>query len=54
MEGDEQESISERWGQTDELEGWEASEILDLMSSIGDAAETAQLENKTLLIWTSL
>lgn len=54
MEADEQESIAERWGQTDELEGWEASEILDLVRSIGDTAETAQLENKTLLIWTSL
>ena len=54
MEEDEQESIAERWGQTEELEGWEVSEILDLVHSIGDTAETAQLENKTLLIWTSL
>jgi hypothetical protein len=54
MEEDEQELIAERWGQTEELEGWEASEILDLVRSIGDTAETAQLEGKTLVIWTSL
>ena len=54
MEEDEQESLAERWGQTEEREGWEASEILDLVRDIGDTAESAHLENKTLLIWTSL
>jgi hypothetical protein len=54
MEEDEQESIAERWGQTDELEGWKTSEILDTVRNIGDTAQTAQLEDKTLLIWTSL
>ena len=54
MEEGEQESIAERWAQTDELEAWQASEILDLVRTVGDTAETAQLENKTLLMWTSL
>jgi hypothetical protein len=54
MEEGEQESLAERWGETDELEGWEASEVFDLVRSIGDSAESAELENKTLLIWTSL
>jgi hypothetical protein len=31
----------------------EASEVFDLLRSIGDTADSAQLENKTLLIWTS-
>jgi hypothetical protein len=47
-------SLAERWGQTEELEGWEATEILDTVRSIGNNADTARLENKTLLIWTSL
>ena len=34
MEEDEQESLAERWGATDELEGWEASEVFDLVRSI--------------------
>jgi hypothetical protein len=54
MDEDEQESIAERWGQTEELEGWEAHEILEALRSVGDTAETAQLESKTLVIWTSL
>jgi hypothetical protein len=54
MEEEGRASIAERWGQTDELEGWDAFEILDLLRTIGDTAETAQLEGKTLLIWTSL
>lgn len=54
MEDDEQKSLAERWGQTEELEEWEASEVLNLVRSIGDTAESAQLEHKTLLIWTSL
>jgi hypothetical protein len=54
MEEDEQESLAERWGHTVELERWEASEVLDLLRSIGDTAESALLVNKTLLIWTSL
>src|SRR4051794_366118 len=29
MEDDEQESLAERWGATEELEEWEASDILD-------------------------
>jgi hypothetical protein len=54
MEEDEQGSLADRWGQTEELDGWEASEVIDLVRSVGDTAESAQLENKTLLIWTSL
>jgi hypothetical protein len=54
MEEEEQASLAGRWGETDELEGWEAPEILDVVRSIGDTAETAQLEHKTLVIWTSL
>lgn len=54
MEEDEHESLADRWGATEELEGWDASEVLDLLRSIGDTAESAQLEKKTLLIWTSL
>src|SRR5689334_15413517 len=48
MEEDEQHAIAKRWNSTEELDGWEASEVLDLVRSIGDAAETAQLQGKTL------
>ena len=54
MDEDEQHSIAERWGQTEEFDGWDASEVFNLLCRIGDTAETAQLENMTLLIWTSL
>jgi len=54
MEEDEQELLAKRWCQTEELEGWDASEVFDLVRSIGDTAESAHLENKTLVIWTSL
>jgi hypothetical protein len=54
MEEDEQASIAKDWGRSDELEGWDASEVLDLVRRIGDTAETAELEDKTLLIWASL
>ena len=47
MEEGEQESLAEQWGQTDELQGWEEFDILDLVRSIGDTAETAQLENES-------
>ncbi len=54
MEECEQTTLAERWGQTEELKDWEASEVCEVLRSIGDTAETAQLYNKTLLIWTSL
>lgn len=54
MEEGEVESLAELWGQTEELEGWRRDEIIDLVRTIGDAAETAQPEGKTLFIWTSL
>jgi len=54
MDEDEQESLAGCWGQTEELDGWDASELFDLVRSIGDTAKSAQLEIKTLLIWTSL
>lgn len=54
MEDDEQEKLALNWSETEELARWEFSEVLDALRSTGDLAETAQLENKTLLIWTSL
>jgi hypothetical protein len=54
MEESKQTTIAEKWSRTEELEGSDPSEVFDLVRSIGDTAETAQLEDKTLLIWTSL
>ncbi|HQR43757.1 MAG TPA: hypothetical protein PLX97_13775, partial [Gemmatales bacterium] len=54
MEDQEQEALAVRWGKTEEMDGWDASEVVDAVRSIGDTAESALLENKTLLIWTSL
>lgn len=52
MDEAEQGTVAERWGQTDELEGWDAADVLDLVRSIGDTAETALLRTKTLILWT--
>ena len=53
-DGEEFRSIAERWARIEEFEFWDGSEILDTLRNIGDTAETALLEDKTLLIWTSL
>jgi hypothetical protein len=54
MEEDDQARVAELWGKTNEFRYWDRSKVIDLLRSIGDAAETAQLDGKTLLLWTSL
>lgn len=54
MEVEESAALASLWGQTEEFEGWEASDVQDLLCSIGDLADSAQLEGKMLLLWTSL
>ena len=39
------------WWRTDEFEGWDEAEVLDLLRLLGDLAESAQIESKTLLLW---
>ncbi len=43
--------LAQSWGQTEEFEGWEENEVLDLLRQVGDLAESAQLAGKTLLLW---
>lgn len=38
----------------EDFEGWESSEIADLVRTIGDQAEAADLQGKTLMIHTTL
>jgi len=54
MDEQEVDAIAEQWRRTDELQGWDALEVLELVRRIGDTAETAQLQNKGLLMWTCL
>jgi hypothetical protein len=44
--------LAQSWRDTDEFAGWEEAEVIDLLRQIGDLAETSQLENKTLFLWT--
>jgi hypothetical protein len=54
MEGKARASLAEAWSRTEEFDGWEQAEVADLLQGIGDMAETATLQGKTLLLWTSL
>ncbi|QVL29914.1 hypothetical protein KIH39_13650 [Telmatocola sphagniphila] len=54
MDDNEQASLGESWAQTEELDGWVATDVFNLVRDIGDSADSARLENKTLLLWTSL
>ena len=53
-EDDEVLSLSNTWAATEEFEGWAKEDILELLRSTGDLAETAILEEKTLFLWISL
>ena len=44
--------LARSWRDTDEFEGWKEDEVLDLLRQVGDVAETAKLENKSLFLWT--
>ncbi|OAI53151.1 hypothetical protein AYO47_01010 [Planctomyces sp. SCGC AG-212-M04] len=54
MEGDSIQDLLEKWSATDELEGWGKNDVCDLLREIGDLAESAVLQRKTLLLWTCL
>ena len=54
MEDDEIAALENGWFAIDEFKGWNKLEIDGLVRSIGDLAETAQLDEKTLLVYTSL
>jgi hypothetical protein len=47
-------ALAKTWGATEEFEGWEPEEVNDLLRSIGDLAETATLEKKSMFLWMSL
>jgi hypothetical protein len=44
--------LARSWRDTEEFEGWKEDEVFDLLRQVGDLAETAQLENKSLFLWT--
>ncbi len=46
--------LAHSWKCTDEFEGWDATEILEILREVADLAESAKLERKTLLLWTEL
>lgn len=53
QDGEEFEGLAEQWAATDEFEGWEPADVSDLLRSIGDLAESATLERKTMFLWVS-
>ena len=44
--------LARSWSDTEEFEGWNEDEVFDLLRQVGDLAETAQLENQSLFLWT--
>ncbi len=44
--------LARSWRDTEEFEGWKADEVFDLLRQVGDLAETAKSENKSLFLWT--
>ncbi|MEZ6142226.1 MAG: hypothetical protein R3B84_16835 [Zavarzinella sp.] len=47
-------TLAKSWGANKEFEGWEPDEVNELLRSIGDLAETATLEKKSMFLWVSL
>ncbi len=50
LDDDDFNRLAQSWGQTDEFEGWENAEALDLLCQVSDLAERAQSVGKTLLL----
>jgi hypothetical protein len=48
------ESVANAWAETEEFDGWEAEDVIDLLRSVGDLAESAVLSGKTLVLRTSM
>jgi hypothetical protein len=46
--------VAEAWAVTEEFQGWEPSEVREVLRDIVDLADTARLEGKGLLLWMSL
>jgi hypothetical protein len=53
-EGSELDELAKTWGATEEFEDWAPNEVSDLLRSIGDLAEAATLEKKTMFLRISL
>ena len=53
LDEEEFQSLLGKWRSTDEFEGWDEADVTDL-HEVGDLADTARLEAKTLLLWRSL
>ena len=48
IEQDELNRLAESWAKTEEFDGWDFADVHDLVLSIGDLAETAKLQDKSL------
>jgi hypothetical protein len=53
-EDEEFEEVARNWGATDEFEGWQPDDVNELLRNIGDLAETAVLEQKSMFLWMCL
>ena len=54
LDEDEFESLAQSWGTTEESDGWTGEDVRELLRELGDLAESASLERKSLFLWQSL
>jgi len=54
MEPERLQAVTRQWSETEELEGWELEDVEFVLQEMADLADTARLQNKTLLLWLSL
>lgn len=54
LEDDELSPLADALLAMEDFEGWDEDEVVELMRSIGDQAETAKLEGKSLVLYTTL
>jgi hypothetical protein len=54
LDEDEFQSLLGKWSSTEEFEGWDEADVSALLREVGDLADTARLEGKTLLLWRRL
>jgi hypothetical protein len=54
MDSNDHDALADQWLATGELTGWTEAEALEAVQGVGDLAEMAQLQGKTLLVWPCL
>ena len=53
LDDDEFDRLAASWAATEEFAGWESQDIVDLLRTLTDLADSASLQKKCLMIWQS-